>query len=371
MPRRLNIATLVMLDLQGQGFLLGGLERWCRDLALLAREKGYQVDVYQKAATPFEKTVADGFTVHGLACPRSFRGNWGFCRKLLKQVDPCEPIVFVSQELALSNLFQRAVAVNHGIWWDGDHPAWRKWCNRRLQYRLLRGMRGIICVDTNYINWCHAELPHRQLWQSKLTYIPNYADLEVFRPAQSRPSGNDHPRLLFPRRIADRGRGADFFLEAWSVLEERGFKTRAMFVGSCDKMRRNSLLNWAAAHGMSDRLEITDAAMDDMASVYAQADVVVIPTIAHEGTSLSAVEGIVSGKPTVVTHIGGLANIVINGLNGYICDLTPESLADAIMEAAKTRPLDDQAVLDRCRESLGKPRWERRVWRFLVQRLDM
>ena len=103
-----------------------------------------------------------------------------------------------------------------------------------------------------------------------------------------------------------------------------------------------------------------------------KADVVVIPTVAQEGTSLSAIEGIVSGKPTVVTHIGGLGNIVINGLNGHICDLSPESLADAIQQAAETRLLDSSPeVFARCRESLGKLRWERQVWRFLEQYLEL
>lgn len=373
MPKQLNIATVVMFDYRGTDFSIGGLQRWCRDLALLAGEKGYEVTVYQKAARSFEQTITDGFKVRGLACKQSFRGNWQFSRTLLKHVEPRDPVVFVSQELALSNLFQRAVAVNHGIWWDGDHPAWRKWCNKRLQYHLLARMRGIICVDTNYINWCHAELPRRQSWQSKLSYIPNYADLDVFKPTDSPSSSDGHPRLLFPRRISDKGRGADFFLSAWEVLEKRGFKACAMFVGSSadPKEQANSLRSWAVARGMEDRLKVFDARMDDMASVYAQADVVVIPTVAHEGTSLSAIEGIVSGKPTVVTHIGGLGNIVIDGLNGHISDLSPESLADAIQQAARSRLLEIPEILARCRESLGKPRWERQVWSFLQRHLNL
>jgi glycosyltransferase involved in cell wall biosynthesis len=373
MRKKLNITTIVIFDYAGTGFSIGGLQRWCRDLAFLARDNGYQVDVYQKALKSFAKPISDGISVHGLACKQSFMGNWQFCRELLRHVDPREPIVFVSQELALSNRFQNAIAVNHGIWWDGDHPAWRKWLNRKLQYHLLERMRGIICVDTNYINWCHTELPKRQLWQEKLGYIPNYADLDMFKPVPNPAPSNGSLRLLFPRRIGDKGRGADFLLRAWEILEKRGCKASVMLVGSCAdrEQQANIFQSWAADRGMEDRLYMFDANMDDMASVYAQADVVVIPTVAHEGTSLSAIEGIVSGKPTVVTHIGGLGNIVINGLNGHICDLTPESLADAIIQAAEHRLLGNQEILMRCRESLGKPRWEHQVWNFLQQHLNM
>ena len=371
--KQLNLAALLMFDNRGLDFSIGGLQRWCRDLALLARGKGYQVTVYQKAVKTFEKAVTDGFKVRGLECNRSFEGNWKFCRKLLQQVDSREPIVFVSQELALSRRFQRAVAVNHGIWWNGDHPAWRKWCNRRLQYSLIKRLRGIICVDTNYINWCHTELPNRESWQKKLSYIPNYADLGMFKPAPQQIPPNGHLRILFPRRIGDRGRGADFLLSAWEVLEKRGYPASVTFVGPCadPKQQANSFRKWAALRGMEDRVEMFDAGLDDMPAIYERADVVVIPTVANEGTSLSAIEGIVSGKPTVVTHIGGLGNIVINGLNGYICDLSPESLADAIQEAARNRLLDSPEVLERCRESLGKPRWERQVWDYLQHHLDL
>lgn len=363
-----------MFDREGKGFSIGGLQRWCRDLAMLGQKKGYQIKVYQKAIRPFKKDITEGFSVRGLVCAQSFRGNWKFCRELLKHVDPKEPFVFASQELALSNRFQRAVAINHGIAWNGDIASWKKWINRRLQHRLLYKMRGIICVDTNYINWCHAEFPNRKFWQSKLVYIPNYADLDTFKPIKNRSYCNRPLTLLFPRRIHDKGRGANFFLEAWEVLERRGCKARALFVGSIigAEIQKKDLWDWAAARGMQDRLEVSDAEMDDMPSVYAKADVVVIPSVAQEGTSLSAIEGIVSGKPTVVSHIGGLGNIVINGLNGHICDLSPESLADAILQSAETRLLENNPeVLARCRESLGKTRWEHQVWRFLVQYLEL
>ena len=374
MPKRLNIATLVMLNPEGEAFSSGGLQRWCRDLALLGRDKGYEVTVYQKATRPFQKEIAEGVCVKGLVCPLSFKGNWKFSRLLARYIDPEDPIIFVSQELALSNSYQRAVAVNHGIWWDGDRPALKRWFNKRLQYRLINRLRGVICVDTNYINWCHAELPNRKLWEKKLHYVPNYGDLDVFKPDKQRSSSEDGLTILFPRRITDEtldrgGRGGGLFCRALEVLAKRDFKARALFVGP--GRQQSAIRDWAAARGMENEVEVYDVAMDEMPSVYARADVVVVPSIEHEGTSLSAVEALVSGIPTVVSHIGGLGNIVIDGFNGHICNLTAESLADAIQRAAAERLLDDPRILSRCRESLGKPRWERQVWKVLEDLLEL
>lgn len=74
MPRKLNIATVVMFDYAGTGYSIGGLQRWCRDLAFLALENVYNVTVYQKALRPFKKDIADGFSVHGLVCASSYSG---------------------------------------------------------------------------------------------------------------------------------------------------------------------------------------------------------------------------------------------------------------------------------------------------------
>ena len=90
-----------------------------------------------------------------------------------------------------------------------------------------------------------------------------------------------------------------------------------------------------------------------MPMLYQSCDVVVIPSTGHEGTSLSAIEGIVSGKPTVVTHIGGLPNIAIDGLNAYVCDLSPTSLAGAIRKAIENCTVRDSGQLEKLRRTFS------------------
>jgi glycosyltransferase involved in cell wall biosynthesis len=49
---------------------------------------------------------------------------------------------------------------------------------------------------------------------------------------------------------------------------------------------------------------------------YKGIDLVVIPTVASEGTSLSAIESISCGIPIITTDVGGLNDICIDGVNG-------------------------------------------------------
>ncbi len=377
MTKHLSIVVLWLYNFDGSKIFNTGLQRWCRDVAFLAENKGYEVTIYQKASKLFEVKMTSRTQVIGVPCPLSFRGNYSISRWLDHNTNPNGPFVFVSKEMYYSKKIRRTVGIDHGIWWDGDYPRYRKWLNKRLQYRLVNSLRGIICVDTNFINWCHAELPNRIKWEGKLTYIPNYADEQRFdlsRQAKDLSSEDNHLTILFPRRACgediDRHiRGAGLLTKAIDILEQRGIRTRVLFAGEGEL--QGALQRWAVNRDMVDRVEIFNVDMDQMPLVYARADIVVVPTLGREGTSLSAVEALISGKSTVVTHIGGLANIVIPGFNGYICDLTPESLAHAILEARRVNPLDNPAVLEACRKSLGKARWERQVWLYLKKKLQL
>ncbi len=376
MARYFNIVVLWLYDPVAEKLLTGGMERWCRDVASLACEHGFEVRIWQKSMRPFMKAFKEGITINGVRASMSFRGNRTLAKALQGQDLREQPFLFVSQEPLAFGHFPRAVAVNHGIWWDGDFPRWKLFLIKRLHRRLLLQAKATICVDTNYINWCHAELPGRTLWQSRLFYVPNYADENLFRPyAEGRSIRSESPVILLPRRVSGQdlsrqGRGAGFLIKAVEILEAEGVRPRLIFAGRGELQRE--IAAWAKRRNMGDRVEVIEVTLDEMPGLYARADVVVVPSLEHEGTSLSAVEALCSGKPLVVTHIGGLGNIVINRLNGYVCDLTPESLARAIRDAMNYSPLSNcPELLENCRKALGKDRWERQVWSILQSSLKL
>jgi|LSQX01.1.fsa_nt_gb glycosyltransferase involved in cell wall biosynthesis len=376
MASNVNIVILWLYDARGERLLIGGLARWCRDAARLIRSHGYRVRIWQKSSEPFCRELEEDISVHGLRASLKFRGNRTLAKALEQRNPSDEPWLFVSQEIQGFGTFPRSVAVNHGIWWNGDFPWWKRVLNKRLQRRLILGSRATICVDTNYINWCHAELRGRREWEQRLVYVPNYADLNHFKPAVERrsPEANS-PTILFPRRVMgenlDRDvRGAGFLIRAVEVMESQGLRPRVIFAGRGHL--QGDIEAWARRRKMNDRVEVLEAPLDEMPALYARADVVVVPTLAHEGTSLSAIEGLVSGKPVVVSHIGGLGNIVVDRLNGYVCDLTPESLARAIRDALADSPLTrSPGVLEAVRASLGKDRWEKKIWSVMENSLGL
>ena len=64
--------------------------------------------------------------------------------------------------------------------------------------------------------------------------------------------------------------------------------------------------------------------------VIGQHDLVIIPSLGSEGTSLIAIEAMAAGKPVIATNVGGLTNLIIDGYNGILCYPTKDSLYESI-----------------------------------------
>lgn len=365
--------VLWFLDPSGSGReLTGGMERYCRDLARLIRSFGYDVTILQKSYRSFEIQYEPGITVIGLPAALTVRGHVAYYKRVRQMVPKLAPVVYVSQDLCLGGYFENAVAVNHGVWWHGDFSWKKKMMIRWHQRKMLTWLRAIICVDTNYINWLHAEFPLRAMWRHKLSYICNYADTAVFHAAnRCHVEKKRDLVIVFPRRmmgtvLEDEPRGGLLLLEAMKRFKQRNpsvaFRLRMVGRGAlADKLRA-----WCEKNELGNDVEFFEASFDDMPAVYREADVVVVPSTGTEGTSLSAIEGMCSGATIVVSHIGGLANIVIDGLTGYISDLSTESLCVAI-ERAIGQPISFRGPI----EALSKDRWDVQVGRFLQKNLGL
>jgi glycosyltransferase involved in cell wall biosynthesis len=70
---------------------------------------------------------------------------------------------------------------------------------------------------------------------------------------------------------------------------------------------------------------------DEIARYYSSACLTLIPTIRREGTSLSALESMACGCPTIVTNVAGLRD-----LPAYKVDPNPEKIKNAMIEVLKS-----------------------------------
>lgn len=354
------LMTQSYLTRNGDQQLCSGVQRYTRELVRVMSELDLQPVVFQKADRPFTVTHDAGVEVVGLKAGQWAHSDPWFSYRANRLIPADAPVVYCFLELANPCVRQRSIAVQHGLWWDAEFARWKLAVIRRINWRVLRTVRAVVCVDTNYINWCLTVFPDKDLIYEKCHYIPNFVNAEEFVPEGIPPGSDSWPVILFPRRCEAK-RGALLFFDACLQLWSQGLRFQAVFCGFGSLQEQ--IRSRAQASGFSDRVNVVDVHFNEMAQLYRNAQIVVIPSREHEGTSLSCIEAMRMGKPVVATYIGGLGNLVVPGYNGELVAPRAASLAAALarlLESRELRALYGQRALavsgaltaDRWRESM-------------------
>jgi glycosyltransferase involved in cell wall biosynthesis len=99
---------------------------------------------------------------------------------------------------------------------------------------------------------------------------------------------------------------------------------------------------------------------EDVAPFYAAFDALVLPS-SNEGTPVSVIEALGAGRPVVATRVGGVPDVVRDGVDGFLVDPgATDELADRLADLAQDPTL---------RERMGKQGRERVLPRYAVERL--
>jgi L-malate glycosyltransferase len=148
--------------------------------------------------------------------------------------------------------------------------------------------------------------------------IPNFIDTDVFRPV----NGKNLRRLLAPgaekilvhvsnfravKRVTDA-------IRAFKIVLDSGIKAKFLLVGDgpdrgeCEALARE-LGIWQQTRFLGKQAEL--------ASILSISDVFLIPS-GNESFGLSALEAMACGVPVISSDIGGLPEVNVDGVTGYI-----------------------------------------------------
>jgi glycosyltransferase involved in cell wall biosynthesis len=93
-----------------------------------------------------------------------------------------------------------SIGISHGIYWDApiNYPAWMHAAKyARAILGSIEKCTRMVSVDTNTVNWVRATSLDRA---ARCLYIPNFVDLEQFRPVE-RIADSGRLTVLYPRRL--------------------------------------------------------------------------------------------------------------------------------------------------------------------------
>lgn len=122
-------------------------------------------------------------------------------------------------------------------------------------------------------------------------------------------------------------KGIDVLLKSMTMLPPDGFHLRIAGVGQEDK----NLEAMVRDLHLQGRVEFLGAiARNQIASYYRGSDVLVIPS-RSEAFSLVAIEAMACGMPIIATRVGGLTEVIDDGINGVLVSANaPDELARAL-----------------------------------------
>jgi glycosyltransferase involved in cell wall biosynthesis len=155
-------------------------------------------------------------------------------------------------------------------------------------------------------------------------------------------AASEMPLVILPARLL-REKGVGEFVEAARLLRAKGVKARFALVGKPDLANPASISQPEIDAWVSEGVVEFWGWQEDMPSVFAQAQIVCLPTYYGEGLPKSLLEAAASGCAIVATDIPGCREIVQHGVTGWLVPTRDVSaLASALRQAIGQPGLREQ-----------------------------
>jgi glycosyltransferase involved in cell wall biosynthesis len=220
----------------------------------------------------------------------------------------------------------RTVVISHCVEWSQPPRSWTHRRRRKIARRCDREALTLVANDTNFWREMGRDVPPKtHLWEAvapRRWCLPNAVDTDLFTPEGerrvperlrlwlSRAQGQPRPFILVARNASPH-RGIHLAIEALGHFAALQPDLALVVVGSRAKPDYQRVLDQTAAtFGITDRVcHFGHLPRQEMPALCRAATLSLVPTVEHEGTSLSALEAMASGVPTISTNHGGLADL--------------------------------------------------------------
>lgn len=315
------LLTATFLDYDGVEYYSGGAERYILDLHKVCKTLGYQLIVFQFAHENwirfYDEIEVRGVCNQEVMLPRLSKKSYEKLDEEFRKMSK-GALLRIYSPFFINRSIKKdcpSIGISHGVAWDHE---FNKLGESMLNYLngnyILYGAKycdELLSVDTNTPNWF--QTIDYKIGQ-KIKYLPNYVDTDEFKPTDLDNKPLDRVTILYPRRLYA-PRGLYLVLNIMDEILNKYEHVDFYFVGAGFKEDTQHIEK--KINQWNDRVRWETKSPDEMVRVYQESDIVLVPTLYSEGTSLSCLEGLASGNVVVVTRIGGLTDLVIDGYNGY------------------------------------------------------
>jgi lipopolysaccharide heptosyltransferase II len=144
-------------------------------------------------------------------------------------------------------------------------------------------------------------------------------------------------------------KGHFYFLKAVSVVLRMVPHIKVLIVGDAPKGKqkyKEELKLTSRRLGIANIVEFVEHS-DDIAEILNRLDVLVLASVVPEGFGRVVIEAQATGVPVVATKVGGVVDIIEDGVNGVLVyPKDAPSLADGILKILRDRPFAQRLALE-------------------------
>ncbi len=153
--------------------------------------------------------------------------------------------------------------------------------------------------------------------EASMAVIPNGVEPHVFRPDPAAPRQAGAPPILLCVARLEPVKNHELLLEACAELCARQVAFRCVLVG--EGRRRSLIERRREALGLQDVVTLVGARPHEDVRAWMQRSTVAVLTSHSEGLPVSLLEAAACGLPVVATRVGGVPEIVHDGITGLLC----------------------------------------------------
>lgn len=171
---------------------------------------------------------------------------------------------------------------------------------------------------------------------TKIQYVPNGVNTEIFHPQVDGTSlrkrwgwSEEHAVFFCPRRLIEKD-GVIYLVRALPGVLEAFPHTRVVITGT-GPSRPQVERELQQLGASSAALLVGDVPHQEMPAYYAASDAIVLPSL-FDATSMSGLEALAMGKPLVGTAVGGIPQVITEGVTGL---LVPPADSPALEKALR------------------------------------
>lgn len=190
--------------------------------------------------------------------------------------------------------------------------------------------------------------------QAQAMLIPGSGiDLQHFAPSRRLRSEGRPTRFLFVGRLL-RDKGLVDYADAARLLRPRWPDVEFAILGFAGSDNRSAVPIAEVERWRDEGIVSYLGETDDVRPVVEGSDCVVLPSY-REGLPRSLLEAAAMGRPMIATDVPGCRQVVVDGDNGFLCDVrSPPSLAGAMERMLRLDSAERQAMGVRARQRVER-----------------